>query len=187
MTVISVDVSQASNSLRQAEVSLQKIPAKIPLATSRAINRAVQAGKTSAVREVRSQYTIKAAAVRESMSIRLSKRDDLEGEIVSKGRPRSFTQYRLSPKRDTVGAKRKQPMVAVKKGGALKPLGHFIYKGKVFARLGAKRLPVEHKTGPAVPTLLKNENVAKTVQSTMETVFIKRLDHEVSRLLEEKK
>lgn len=184
MSLIKVDVSGAESALRQAEISLQHLPLQLPLAVSRSLNRAVSAGRTGVTREVRKEYTIKAGAVRESMSISMSNRNNLEGTIISKGRPRSFSQYRLSPNRDTTGDKRKQPRVAVKKGGSLKPLGHFIYQGKVFARLGKSRLPVEHRVGPAVPSLLKNDNVKTAVQTAMSDTFAKRLDHEVNRILE---
>ena len=184
MTFIKVDMSGAQASLNQAQISLHHVPAKLPIAISRAINRAVHAGRACAVREVRKEYTIKAGAVRESMSLSLSNKGELVGAIMSRGRPRSFSQFRLSPKRNTTGGNRKQPLVAVRKGGPLKPLGQFVYQGKVFSRVGSTCLPIEHKVGPAVPSLLKNAEIKAAVQKTIVSTFSKRLDHEMVRILE---
>lgn len=184
MSTISVDVSSADSALKRAELFLSGMKKKLPGAVSRALNRAVSSGRAEAVREVRKTYTVKAGAIRESMNISLSNRENLEGEITVKGRPRSHSQYRISPRRDTTGNQQRQPRVAVYKNSPLKPLGDFIYKGIVFDRVGKKRLPIEAKYGPGIPTLVKNPSVTSAIQKTMVDTFNKRLDHEVTRALE---
>ncbi|MBO7172786.1 MAG: hypothetical protein J6V64_00355, partial [Burkholderiaceae bacterium] len=57
-------------------------------------------------------------------------------------------------------------------------------QGRVMQRLGASRLPVEHKYGPAVPLLVGNDEVAQTVVDTLSNAVDKRLSHETRRLLD---
>ena len=171
--------------LRDAQMFLVGIKKGYDAATSRAMNRAATSGRSAAVRTIREEYTIKASTVRSNFKILKATRTSLEAIVYSKGPQIPLVNYRVSPKTDTTGAKRKQVRVAVKKKGGLKPLGQsFIYKGRPLQRLGSSSLPVKEVYGPAIPLIAGNDAVQKNVEKTMEETFLKRLDHEVKYLLD---
>ena len=170
--------------LQKAERALETIPGGMELALMRAYNRALTEGRTAGTRAVRAHYTLKARDVRETFVMHKAKRSSLEAELTSTGRHLPLSMYAHRPGRDTTGKNRQPVRVGVKKGG-LKPLGQaFIHQGRVMQRLGASRLPVEHKYGPAVPLLVGNDEVAQTVVDTLSNAVDKRLSHETRRLLD---
>lgn len=175
-----------SDMLGRAEKVLKGIPGAAEKAVARALNRALVSGRAEAVRAARSEYTIKAAAVRADFSgMKRARPKDLTAELGARGSPKPLSVYKHAPTSDTTGAKRTQVRVAVKKGG-LKPLGQaYIHGGRVMRRLGATRLPVEQKYGPSVPAVLGNMNVSEQIMDKMSETAESRLDHEILWALEE--
>lgn len=157
----------------------------IPSVFSNAMNRAAEQGRTAAIRCVTKEYTVKARTVRETMNIKKASKDDLKTELTSRGSRLPLRDFRHSPSTgDTTGSNRKQIRVAVKRG-SMRPLENaFVYRGRIFQRLGSARLPVEQKFSNAVPVMLNNENVVKEVTETMENAMSRRLDYEVKRTLD---
>ena len=157
----------------------------IPSVFSNAMNRAVEQGRTAAIRCVTKEYTVKARTVRETMNIKKASKDDLKTELTSRGSRLPLRDFRHSPSTgDTTGSNRKQIRVAVKRG-SMRPLENaFVYRGRIFQRLGSARLPVEQKFSNAVPVMLNNEKVVKAVTETMESAMSRRLDYEVKRTLD---
>lgn len=156
----------------------------IPSVFSNAMNRAAEQGRTAAIRCVTKEYTVKARTVRETMRIKKASKEDLSTELTSRGARLPLRDFRHSPASgDTTGSNRKQIRVAVKRGG-MKPLENaFIYRGRIFQRLGSARLPVEQKFSNAVPVMLNNDAVVNEVTETMESAMGRRLDYEVKRTL----
>lgn len=175
-----------SDMLGRAEKMLKGIPGAAEKAVARALNRALVSGRAEGTRAARSEYTIKASAVRADFAgMKRARPNDLTAELAARGRPQPLSVYKFAPKSDTTGARRAQVRVAVKKGG-LKPLGQaFVSGGKVMQRLGATRLPVEQKYGPSVPALLGNEGVAEQIMDFMLETAESRLEHEILWALEE--
>ena len=157
----------------------------IPSVFSNAMNRAAEQGRTAAIRCVTKEYTVKARTVRETMRIKKATKDDLNTDLTSRGARLPLRDFKHSPSSgDTTGANRKQIRVAVKRGG-MRPLENaFIYRGRIFQRLGSARLPVEQKFSNAVPVMLNNDAVVNEVTETMESAMTRRLDYEVKRTLQ---
>lgn len=178
-----LNVEADKNAFEEAEKLLAGIPGGIEKATSRALNRALQEGRTAATREVTRRYTVKAKEVRPTFKMHKASNSNLEADLTSTGENLPLSSFSHRPSTDTTGAARKQVRVGVKKGG-LKPLGQaFIHKGRVMQRLGQSRLPVEQKYGPAVPVILNNDEIVDKVVETMGKSVEKRLEHETNRLL----
>ena len=156
----------------------------IPSVFSNAMNRAAEQGRTAAIHCVTKEYTVKARTVRDTMRIKKATKDDLNTELTSRGTRLPLRDFRHSPSNgDTTGSNRKQIRVAVKRG-ALRPLENaFIYRGRIFQRLGSSRLPVEQKFSNAVPVMLNNDAVVNEVTETMESAMSRRLDYEVRRTI----
>lgn len=92
--------------------------------------------------------------------------------------------YKHSPKTDSTGANRKRVRVSVKREGGMKPLGQaFVWQGKIMQRVGKKRLPIEKKLGPSIPSIIGNPEVVEAIEERTDEMIVKRLDHEVNRIL----
>ena len=50
-------------------------------------------------------------------------------------------------------------------------------------RIGKTRLPIEKKIGPAVPSMIGNPDVVEAIEEKTQEAVVKRLDHEVNRIL----
>ena len=171
------------NALETAAQRLEGIPDGINTAVMRSFNRALSEGRTAATREVAKQYTLKAKDVRPSFAMHQASRSSLNAELVSRGARLPLETFAHRPRTDTTGNKRKEIRVSVRRG-ALKPLGQaFVYRGQILQRLGSTRLPVQKKFGPAIPSMLEDNQVADVVVETLSKSVDKRLEHETIRLL----
>lgn len=186
----------ADKAFDQAKKLLSEVPGGVDTALMRAVNRAAQSGKAQTVREVRARYTVKAGDIRKTLTTTKATRTNLEAEIVSRGSPLGLASFKHTPRTDTTGAARKRVRVAVKKEGGLKPLGQtFVFNGQIFSRNGKfivatrgrhkdKRVEqVEKKIGPSVPSMIGNPEVVEAIEEQTQETVVKRLDHEVNRIL----
>ena len=199
------EIKASTDVLERAAERLQSIRGGVEIAASRAINRAVTAGRAELVRGVGEKYTVKTREVRRTLAIKKATKADLDGEIRSEGPGLSLRHFKHSPaKGETTGAKRRQVRVSVKKGGGGALATGFLWDGgwgsgknSIYVRLGQKIRPTKgyHKgksylvnkiqktTGPSVPQMAGSDGVRERVQTCLETTFEKRLDHEVDYLL----
>lgn len=170
--------------IERAQKLLEGVPNGMQTALMRSFNRALQEGRTAAVRETTARYTLKAKDVRPSFKMGKASKANLNAELTSTGKRLPLSLYAHKPTTDTTGARRKPVRVGVKKGG-IKALGQgFIWEGRVMQRLGASSRPIEQKYGPAVPSIVDNEQVVDKVVDTLGEAVDKRLAHETIRLLE---
>lgn len=76
----------------------------------------------------------------------------------------------------------------VKRGGTSTVLEH-AFAAKVFGpigvfeRVGSERLPVEQKYGPSTGHMMRNENVVEKMDETIRDTYERRLEHEITRVL----
>lgn len=179
-----IEVQANKKALERATRLLEGVPGGIQQAIVSSFNRSLQAGRTAATREATKHYTLPAAIIRKTMAMHRANKNDLNAELVSRGRREPLYRFKHTPKTDTTGANRRQVRVAVRKG-TLKPLGQgFIYHGLVMQRLGATSYPIEQRFSLSVPKILDNDNVVDSVQKAMEETTEKRLAHETRRILE---
>lgn len=179
-----VSIDEFNDSCKKAEELLWHIEDGYDAAVLRAMNRAAISGRAAAVATIRQEYTVKASTLRNAIELQKANKHDHEASVYVSGSALSLSNFKVRPTSDTTGKNRKQVRVQVKNDGGLKPLGHFIYRGHVFARLGSARLPFEVKAGPSVPSMANSEIVKKNVEQAMRETFVKRLDHEVLYILD---
>ena len=53
----------------------------------------------------------------------------------------------------------------------------------VFERVGYERFPVEQKYGPSTAHMMRNENVVEQMDETIRDTYERRLEHEITRVL----
>lgn len=181
-----VDLASRRGVYRKAEVS--------------ALNRAARAASTAASKGARKRYTVKAAAVKESLKVERASYKRPDALILSQGAPIPLSRF------DVRSYKRGPMKARVRKGGPKRPIpGAFRGSGslpssRVFRRVpgaakrvpskgrfsgtGVKRQPIEQMFGPSVPQMIGNTEVEREVIDRAEEVFGQRLFHELQRRLE---
>lgn len=178
-----ISVEAENKSIERAARLLQGVPKGFEQALVSSFNRALQQGRTAGTREATKRYTVKAGIVRKTMAMHRASKNNLEAELVSRGRRLPLKEFAHKPTNDTTGANRKQVRVAVRKG-TLKPLGQaFIYRGLVMQRLGSSRLPIEQKFSVSVPNVLNDDEIVEVIKDKMGQSVEKRLAHETERIL----
>jgi len=176
-------VEEVEREIERAAKYLVGIKGGTERALFHAFNRAAFAGRTAGNRAVRKVYTIPAKNVRDSFKMELANRNNLEATLTSRGGRVALHTFRHNPRTDTTGARRRQVRVSVKQGSA-KPIGQgFIHEGKIFQRVGKSSYPIQFLHGIAIPVMLNNPDVVDAVQEKMMETAVKRLDHEVTRML----
>lgn len=171
----------------RVEQRLGKFRKEAPKVMSRALNRAISAGKTQASKDTRSKYTVKAGDINATIDLKKSTKNQLSASFRSRGKRMSLTKYRVTPTMPKPQKPPKSLKVMIEKGNKVAYKGAFLAdlgSMKVFKRVTSKRLPIKELTGPSVPQLLKGILKTKTVNDRANEVYKSRLDHEISRILE---
>lgn len=182
--IVSTEQGKHRDVLKRVAESLQGIPSGFEIAVSRAMNRAVLAGRTVGIATIREEYALKASTVRQHFVIEKAHRNSTEATIAVRGSMLPLSQFETRPRSDTTGAKRKPVRVVVSKKRGVQTLkDSFIYKGRILKRLGKSSTPVKSAYGPAIPLLASNSAIQENIMNTMDKVFVERLDHEVLYLL----
>lgn len=139
-----VSTSVVTNRVR---VNVEKI-------RTRALGTLARRLPVQARRDIRDEYNLKAARVRDGLSIRRPG----DGSVVLRGSARGINLIAFSAK----WSKRKGVTARVLKGGAASARPHaFIARGRngntlVFERRGKTRLPLDAQYGPSIGQMLKH-------------------------------
>lgn len=181
---IVVDVDKKH--IQDAESKLGELSNQAPTAISRALNRAATNVNSNIKKELRKEYNIKAGDIGATLSTLKANKASLKAEVKSSGALIPLDKFKVSPK--TVNPKRKsQIKIGVKKDGLKTVLGAFVAEvsgKKVFQRKGKSRLPIKRLFGPSIPQMLGNEEIRSEIERQGQETFYKRLEHEISRILE---
>lgn len=181
------DFVEVKHNFKQVNRSLKQMDKAVRQAVLSSINRATQRSKTEAGRKVREKYVIKQKEVVQTLSIRKATGNALQSVITSKGHSIPLINFAVAPKRRLKRAP-KVLKAAVHRSGMKKPIpGAFIATAGthlgVFMRTSKKRLPINELRGPAVPSMVGNEEVREHIQQVYGEEMQKRLPHELDRTL----
>ena len=156
-------------------------------AVGSALARAANAGKTEAKKAVTEQYALSASEfVNRTKNVNHFNRSS-DGEItVSFGyRGPVIPLMRFDTSIDRSG----RVVTRVMKTSTKKALDH-AFSAKmgshigVYERIGTSRFPVKELYGPSTPQMIgTNETVADRVEDKMAEVYEKRIEHEITRIL----
>lgn len=171
----------------EAHNLLEKIPKDAKKAAARAFNRALITGRAAATKEVTSRYTVRTKDVKSTFWMHKATEYNLRGTLISTGRSLPLRAFAHRPTTDTTGAKRRPIRITVMSGEVHTFPTAFVWRNNIFRRLGGKRLPISKLMGPSVPSMIGNTDIVDEVQNIMVEVAEKRLEHELSRLVEGKK
>jgi hypothetical protein len=185
-------IQLTTEQIERAQRMLSHIPDASPKAIVRAVNRSAEAARAELSRKLRETYYIKHADITNATKIKPASVDQkrFSATVKVRGTRRELSQFRVSPKTPNPKNPPKRIRVAVKKSG-LKPLpGAFVNRGMssglfhVMKRVGKARYPVHIKYGPSIPEMAGNPEVTAAVEQRAQEMLERRLDHEITRILE---
>ncbi len=195
--MINIDIQVNEAQLNDIEKRLGNLKSKAPLVLSRAINRAVQKAKTEAKDGANKEYFISKGDVQKTLQVSKATRAKLSAELTSRGGPIALSKFKVSPRRKSKTKRGKaSPAVykaQVEKAGGWKPLSgnpkaFFAVMGSghegVMERVSSRRLPLKQLYGPAVPSMIKNEEVLRKIQQEAADMLEKRIDAEINNILQ---
>ncbi|MDL2280327.1 phage tail protein [Selenomonadales bacterium OttesenSCG-928-I06] len=174
-------------SLKRAEALFKSFPNALPKAISRAMNRAVQSARTAGVKQVRSEYIVKAKDVNGTIKVTKASPSSLVSKITSRGRSKPLIEFKVSPNKAPSGKPKRPVTVKVKKSGGGIIEGAFLARGKkgvsVFRRISKSAYPIKQLQGPSVPQMLGNKKVIKVMEKRGAEQLQTRFEHEVDATL----
>lgn len=182
----------------EIEKKLGTLKKKAPAILCRAVNRASEKARTEAKREVSRKYFITQKNVLKTIRLTKASNTTLSSKVTSKGGAIALSKFRVSPRRHVSRTKRGKasPSVykaGVERAGGLKPLSgdpkaFFAAMGTghegMMERVSNRRLPLKQLHGPAVPSMIKNEEVLGKIQKESSDTLEKRIDAEINNILQ---
>jgi hypothetical protein len=169
-------------------------------AAARAMNRAIETGRTRMTRAIAAEFQIPSATVRERLTLRRASGArtslKLEATLAAKGK-RSFNVLRFLERSVTLATARRRRkagtldrlFVQIKRGGGKKalPPGAFVQTARggtaVFRRVGPGRGRIQAVNTIAVPQMFNTGRVKSLVVRAIREVFARRFQHEAAQVL----
>lgn len=151
------------------------------------INRSLATVRTKSGRMIRETYRIKQRDItnNQNMKLKRAKLSSLEGEIEFAGTVIPLINFKTTPSRP----KQKSVSVSVLKNESGKRLqsAYIANLGKygvgVFERMTRKRETSMQLYGPSTAHMMGNNDVLKKVEAAAQETINKRIEHEISRIL----
>lgn len=171
-----------------AKQMLGHVPGALPKVLTNAINRAAEGARTDAVAQAKTEYTITAGRVRETIQINKASTSNLSAMVISRGRPRALSYYKIRPGKVTKRRPAEGVFAQVKRSGGGTIAKSFVAKMAsghigVFNRTGSYRFPIVQRYGPSVAQMLESTSVSQYVEAGASRRLGERLDHEINRIL----
>ena len=151
------------------------------------INRALTTVRSQSGKLVAATYQIKQSEIKRNSNMRLKRATagDLAGQIEFAGTVIPLMKFKVSPKEP----RQKTVSVSVLRQSGAKRLqseyvAHFVrYAVGELERLTSRRATSQQLFGPSVAHMVENENVLERVEDSAQGTVDKRLEHEISRIL----
>ena len=208
-----ITVELDAKAIMNAQGKLQHIPGGVQKAAARAVKRAVESARTTAVRETVKGYNITRDAVLATIKMNPG---TLSGELTSRGGMIPLSAFKARPGPPvTAKIKRRSSSSGEGKGGfwqkmptvgfgegrraAVPGQSHEGVFGRVEGTYMKGRGPrakkrgtgmtkgreaIAERYGPSVPQMLMNQEISQKIGDRIVEQFSKRLDHEVGRILD---
>ena len=179
---IVVDI--AEEGLERVIKILAGVPGGYQRAVGSAIKRAASTALTFAKREITKEYTLSSGVfLRRTRNINHFTHGGMGVEIGFRGAAIPLAQFSFQASKNG-GVK-----VNVKKSTGVKSLDHaflataYSHTG-IWERVGRSRFPIHELFGPATPQMMySNEDVADGIEDKLAETYLKRIDHEIARIL----
>lgn len=152
-----------------------------------AINRALSTVRSKSGKAIRETYRIKQSDITSNQNMKLKRASisNLEGKIEFAGGVIPLMKFKVTPSEP----KRKSVSVSVLRTESAKRLqsAYVANLGKygvgVFERATSKRASSQQLFGPSTAHMMSNDNVLQKVEAAAQETIDKRIEHEISRIL----
>lgn len=207
--MIKISVEQAVKDIRREFRDLTN--QEFNTGVARAINHTLGKAKTASSKEIRATYNMSAKDVNQTFSLKRAWAKNLEGAVVSQGKPVPLMKFKPSQSTEGVsvlirkGSKQmvKGAFIATMASGHVGVFARGTYKGgggdfnfrhkrirKVqgYTKVGGRWQPIQNDlsvnelTTVSVPKALSNRVVVDALARTIEESFPARMVHELSRM-----
>lgn len=180
-----IEVSE--NQINRINTLLSGIPKGSEKVLTNAINRGLVNARSNSTKLIAQTYHIKQKDLkgRSNIKIKNASFSDLEGNILFAGTVIPLIKFKVNPTKQ----QQKVVTVAVLKasGGQRLKSAYVANLGKydtgVFERLTKKRETSQELYGPSTAHMAKNEDVTNKVSEEAQIMVNKRVEHEISRIL----
>ncbi|MCF8018304.1 MAG: phage tail protein [Vallitaleaceae bacterium] len=151
------------------------------------INRALSTVRSKSGKMIRETYQIKQKDIssNQNMKMKRASMSNLEGQIEFAGTMIPLIKFKVSP----TEPRKKAVSVSVLKGEGGKRLQSAYvanlgrYGVGVFERMTSKRESSQQLYGPSTAHMMENTNVLQKVETAAQETINKRVEHEISRIL----
>lgn len=166
---------------KQAEKALAGIKNGYPRAMTDAINRALVAGRTAAVKSIGEHYAIKAATLKHpGMELKKASWSDQNGELIIKGNMLNVGRFTPSIR---MSFGRQQVSVTIIRGQKKFIKGAFNTPKGVVIRTGKSRYPVTGVVTIGASHMAGERHISELIQRTIGKAVTTRLHHNVEYAL----
>lgn len=166
--------------------ALSNIQNGVPRALAPAINRALEAGRTTVRREIRKIYLIK----QKDIPIKLFRANytTLRGQLRIAQGMLDATKFNYRPRAVRRGKRQRPIFLQIKKGGGGYIARSFVastrgFTGPFQRRSTAPRLPIRKLLAIGAPIMASQPTVGPAANKTMGDTLAKRIDHEIKRVM----
>jgi hypothetical protein len=159
------------------------------LVASRAVNRAMVAGKTEAARRLSAEYTVLRRQVNEKVTTSKASSNRIEAAVTWRGGSLNLADFRVSPGKPQPSKRPILRATVARGAGAQEYKGAFLIHTRrgvqAFRRVANNdgRYPVTGVWGPSIPQLLGGQNIRDAVEVRARAVLNDRIEHEINREL----
>lgn len=198
-------ITMDSGEIGRAERALRRVPGGAQKAVARALNRAVQSGKTAASKSARQTHLLQPKKLSEALTV---KRADagLVASLIARGKPRALTYYKVKPSHPLYAQVKKSGGGSIPDGftatmktrhngvfvrrqeGSRGPIKKYLQSEKPRNKkrgggMTKGRAAIKELFGPSVPGIMKNQSAIDAFSAQAEETFSNRLRHEVKALV----
>lgn len=177
MSTVRITIIDEKNAIDRVNKILANVPGGVQQAITSASKRAGDKAKSKAGTFIAERYTLSKGSFMAKTKTRLTIHDgftlDFTGGVISL---RRFKVKDMFPNGVFAHVKKAE-------GGGTLPHAFTGPNGHIFERTGLSRLPIEKKTGPSGPSMMKNEGIVEDMSKLIEEEFEKRIEVEINRIL----
>ncbi len=174
---------------------------KANLVMARAANRAITNAKKNVKKETSARYRIKQGDVEKTIKVIRGNQNQPSAKLISKDVHPNLVKFQVLPKKQVKREKVKKMKpyrASVKKSTSAIPLDGSSSRRKPFImtmkngftglfrqKRGIEGMAgyIEGIYGPAVPQIIKNEEIMNKVQAEASKMMLERIDHEIDQIL----
>lgn len=159
------------------------------LVASRAINRAMVAGKTEAARRLSADYTVLRRQVNEKVTTSKATSNKMEAAVTWRGGALNLADFRVTPGKPQPAKRPVLRATVSRTGGPQEYKGAFLIQTRrgvqAYRRVTDNdgRYPITGVWGPSIPQLLGGQNIRDAVEVRARAVLDARIEHEINREL----